>query len=114
MIAADAFYILDRGYLDVARLYRVHQARGVVVTRAKWNFRCPYLDSRPSIARPACTPTRSFASMASKASRRTRNTSVGSVTSTRTNGRGSCSSPTTSGSRRGCLATFFRAAGAWI
>ncbi|HTU03484.1 MAG TPA: IS4 family transposase [Candidatus Sulfotelmatobacter sp.] len=46
-IEAGAFYILDRGYLDFARLSRLHQARGFFVTRAKRNFRFRYLDSRP-------------------------------------------------------------------
>lgn len=46
-IEAGAFYILDRGYLDFARLYRLHQALGFFVTRAKRNFRFRYLDSRP-------------------------------------------------------------------
>jgi len=46
-VEAGAFYILDRGYLDFARLYRLHQAQGFFVTRAKRNFRFRYLDSRP-------------------------------------------------------------------
>ncbi len=46
-IEAGAFYILDRGYCDFARLYRMHQALGFFVTRAKRNFRFRYLDSRP-------------------------------------------------------------------
>jgi len=32
---AGAFYIMDRGYLDFARLYRLHQAGAFFVTRAK-------------------------------------------------------------------------------
>jgi hypothetical protein len=47
VVEAGAFYILDRGYLDFARLYRLHQAQGFFVTRAKRNFRFRYLDSRP-------------------------------------------------------------------
>jgi len=35
---AGAFYIVDRGYLDFARLYRLHQARAFFITRAKKNF----------------------------------------------------------------------------
>jgi hypothetical protein len=46
-VEAGAFYILDRGYLDFARLYRLHQAQGFFVTRAKRNFRFRYYDSRP-------------------------------------------------------------------
>ncbi|HZY30436.1 MAG TPA: IS4 family transposase [Candidatus Methylomirabilis sp.] len=46
-VEAGAIYIVDRGYLDFARLYRLHQALGFFVTRAKRNFRFRYLDSRP-------------------------------------------------------------------
>jgi transposase len=46
-IEAGAFYLFDRAYLDFARLYRLHQAQGFFVTRAKRNFRCRYLDSQP-------------------------------------------------------------------
>ncbi len=45
-IEAGAFYILDRGYLDFAQLYRLHRAVGFFVTRAKRNFRFRYLESR--------------------------------------------------------------------
>ena len=34
-----AFYIMDRGYLDFERLYRLHQAGSFFVTRAKSNFK---------------------------------------------------------------------------
>ena len=34
-IEAGAFYMMDRGYLDFARLYRMHQAGAFFVTRAK-------------------------------------------------------------------------------
>lgn len=34
-IEAGAFYVMDRGYLDFARLYQVHQAGAFFVTRAK-------------------------------------------------------------------------------
>ena len=37
---AGAFYIMDRGYLDFARLYRLHLAAAFFVTRARKNFRC--------------------------------------------------------------------------
>ena len=36
---AGSFYIMDRGYLDFARLYSMHQDRAFFVTRAKKNFR---------------------------------------------------------------------------
>ena len=34
-IEAGAFYVMDRGYLDFDRLYKLHQARAFFVTRAK-------------------------------------------------------------------------------
>jgi transposase len=37
-IEAGAFYVMDRGYLDFARLYAVHQAGAFFVTRAKSNM----------------------------------------------------------------------------
>jgi hypothetical protein len=33
-----AYYVMDRGYLDFARLYELHQAKAYFVTRAKSNF----------------------------------------------------------------------------
>jgi hypothetical protein len=36
---AGSFYIMDRGYLDFARLYRIDEDRAFFVTRAKKNFR---------------------------------------------------------------------------
>ncbi len=35
LIEAGAFYIMDRGYLDFTRLYKMHQAGAFFVTRAK-------------------------------------------------------------------------------
>jgi hypothetical protein len=42
-----AFYIMDRGYLDFARLYTLHQAQAFFVTRAKQGFRCQRRYSHP-------------------------------------------------------------------
>lgn len=41
---AESFYILDKGYIDYSRLYRIHQARAFFITRAKdnMNFRRLY------------------------------------------------------------------------
>ena len=36
--APGAYYVMDRGYLDFARLYQLHQARAYFVTRAKKNL----------------------------------------------------------------------------
>jgi hypothetical protein len=44
---AGSFYIMDRGYLDFARWYRLHQWGAFFVTRAKQNFRCARRYSRP-------------------------------------------------------------------
>jgi len=35
LLEAGAFYVMDRGYLDFARLYKLHQAGAFFVTRAK-------------------------------------------------------------------------------
>jgi hypothetical protein len=37
-IIADSFYILDRGYIDYSRLYRVHKAEAFFTTRTKKNM----------------------------------------------------------------------------
>lgn len=44
---AGAFYIMDRGYLDFARLHKIHLASAFFVTRAKKNFDFRRLYSRP-------------------------------------------------------------------
>jgi len=47
MIDIGAIYIMDRGYLDFARLYRLHQSLAIFVTRAKSNFNFRRLYSMP-------------------------------------------------------------------
>lgn len=49
-VEPGAIYIMDRGYLDFARLYAVHQARGFFITRARSNFNFSRLCSRPADA----------------------------------------------------------------
>jgi hypothetical protein len=44
---AGSFYVFDRGYLDFARLHRLHQSGAFFVTRAKKNFCCQRRYSRP-------------------------------------------------------------------
>jgi Domain of unknown function (DUF4372)/Transposase DDE domain len=44
---AGAFYVMDRGYLDFQRLYRLHQSGGFFVTRAKRNVNCQRVHSTP-------------------------------------------------------------------
>jgi hypothetical protein len=46
-IEPGAIYIVDRGYIDFARLHRIHLAAGFFVTRAKNNFRFQRLYSQP-------------------------------------------------------------------
>ncbi len=38
IIEAGAYYVMDRGYVDYKRLYRIHKALAYFVTRAKVNF----------------------------------------------------------------------------
>ena len=42
-----SFYVMDRGYVDYARLYKLHQASAFFVTRAKSNFTFRRLYSKP-------------------------------------------------------------------
>ena len=46
-IEAGAIYVMDRGYLDFTRLYRMHQAQAFFVTRAKSNTRLRRVYSAP-------------------------------------------------------------------
>ncbi len=46
-IEAGAVYIMDRAYVDFARLYRIHQSQAFFVTRAKSNFVFKRLYSQP-------------------------------------------------------------------
>ena len=43
---AGAYYLMDRGYVDFTRLYRIHQARASFVTRAKRRMRFRVVTSR--------------------------------------------------------------------
>jgi transposase len=43
-----AYYVMDRGYLDYARLYRIHLAGAFFVTRAKSNLDACRIYSRPT------------------------------------------------------------------
>jgi hypothetical protein len=46
-IEPGAFYIMDRGYLDYARLHTISQATGFFVTRSKSNLKCRRIYSHP-------------------------------------------------------------------
>jgi len=47
MLEPGAFYVMDRGYVDFARLYRFVLAGAFFVTRAKANLQWSRLESRP-------------------------------------------------------------------
>lgn len=51
-VEAGAFYVMDRGYLDFARLYKLHQTGAFFVTRAKSNMNAGRVYS---IATDRCT-----------------------------------------------------------
>jgi hypothetical protein len=45
-----AFYVMDKGYIDFARLHRVHRASAFFITRAKKNLDFGVRESRPADA----------------------------------------------------------------
>lgn len=45
---ANSFYIMDRGYVDYKRLYRIHSCKAFYITRAKDNMNCRRVKSYPS------------------------------------------------------------------
>ena len=47
LLEPGAFYVMDRGYLDYERLYRMNQAKAFFVIRAKKNARFRRTSSRP-------------------------------------------------------------------
>ncbi len=47
LVEPGAIYLFDRGYLDFARLYRIHQDRAFFIIRAKSNFRFRRIYSQP-------------------------------------------------------------------
>ena len=47
VLEAGAIYVMDRGYLDFARLYLMHQTQAFFVTRAKSNTRLRRVYSAP-------------------------------------------------------------------
>ena len=44
---AGSFYVMDRGYVDFDRLYRLHQTQALYITRAKSNLQYRRVYSRP-------------------------------------------------------------------
>ncbi len=47
LLEPGAFYVLDRGYLDYKRLYRIHQDGAFFITRQRKSFKFKRLYSRP-------------------------------------------------------------------
>jgi hypothetical protein len=47
LLEPGAIYLFDRGYLDFARLYKIHQAGAFFIIRAKSNFRFRRIYSQP-------------------------------------------------------------------
>jgi hypothetical protein len=48
LFEANSFYVMDRGYVDYKRLYRIHCCDAFYVTRAKDNMNCRRVKSYPS------------------------------------------------------------------
>lgn len=46
-VEPGAFYVMDRGYLDLVRLYTIHKKLGYFVIRSKWQVRFKRLVSNP-------------------------------------------------------------------
>jgi len=46
-IEAGSYYVMDKGYIDFGRLYRIHDMGAFFVTRAKDNFKFIRLSSNP-------------------------------------------------------------------
>ena len=93
---AGAIYVVDRGYVDFARLYVLHQAGAFFVTRAKSNIDAHGVYSAPTIARPASFATRPSPWTASTPVRITPNFCGASASRTPRPARRWSSSPTTS------------------
>ena len=47
LIEPGAFYVMDKGYLDFGRLFRLHRQAAFFVIRAKSNLACQRRESRP-------------------------------------------------------------------
>jgi len=57
-VEAGAFYVMDRGYLDFARLYKLHQTGAFFVTRAKSNMNARRVYSAATAQRAKSRPQR--------------------------------------------------------
>ena len=110
---AGAIYVVDRGYVDFARLYVLHQAGAFFVTRAKSTSMLIASIRRRRIARPASFATRPSPWTASTPVRITSNFCGASASRTPSPARRWSSSPTTSRFRPPPSARSTKAAGRW-
>ena len=111
---AGAIYVVDRGYVDFARLYVLHQAGAFFVTRAKSNIDAHRVYSAPTDrSNPASFATRPSPWTASTPVRITPNFCGASASRTPSPARRWSSSPTTSRFRPPPSARSTKAAGRW-
>ena len=110
---AGAIYVVDRGYVDFARLYVLHQAGAFFVTRASRTSMLIASIRRRRIARPASFATRPSPWTASTPVRITPNFCGASASRTPSPARRWSSSPTTSRFRPPPSARSTKAAGRW-
>jgi len=94
-----AFYVMDRAYLDFARLFRLHSLKAFFVTRAKSNTRCARRYSRPVDKSASSGSSSTFESSPSSAPPRTRSrrksgSPCPSMCSSPSSGSGTGSTPT--------------------
>ncbi len=62
VLGAGAFYVMDRGYLDFSRLFKLHHASAFFITRDKRNMNTHRLYSAPtdraaSVPEGLCSPS---------------------------------------------------------
>ena len=96
---AGAIYVMDRGYVDFARLHVLHLAGAFFVTRAKSNMDAHRVYSAPQTARPASFAIKPSRWTATTPPSITPNTCGASASGTPKRERSWCSSPISSGCR---------------
>jgi Transposase DDE domain len=94
-----AIYLMDRGYLDFRRLYRIQLSGAFFVTRAKKRFDCRRLYSQAIDRRRVCNAIRSWCSTIPCRNEATPNDCAGCATSMARVKNVWCFSPTTSSCR---------------
>ena len=110
---AGAIYVVDRGYVDFARLYVLHQAGAFFVTRAKSNMDAHRVYSAPTDRSTGIICDQTISLDASTPVRITPNFCGASASRTPSPARRWCSSPTTSSFRPPPSAPCTKAAGRW-